>query len=79
MLKGHKYTFLKDYRKITENKKAQLNMLTLMYPKIGEAYRLKVMFDEFRHIKDMQEAQGYLAFWCDLVEDSKIHPLMEFA
>ncbi|MBK6934894.1 MAG: transposase [Bacteroidales bacterium] len=53
---------LKDYRKLTEDKKAQLNMLTLMYPKLGEAYRLKVMFDEFWQIKDMQEAQGYLAF-----------------
>jgi len=27
-----------------------------------EAYRLKVMFDEFWQIKDMQKAQGYLAF-----------------
>jgi len=79
MLKGHKYTFLKDYRKLTGDKKAQLNMLILMYPKLGEAYRLKVMFDEFWQIKDMQEAQGYLAFWCDMVEDSKIRPLIEFA
>jgi transposase len=62
MLKGHKYTFLKDYRNLTNDKKSQLNMLTLMYPKLGEAYRLKVMFDEFWQIKDMQEAQGYFAF-----------------
>lgn len=79
MLKGHKYIFLKDYRKLKADKKSQLNMLTLMYPKLGEAYRLKIMFDEFWQIKDMQEAQGYLAFWCDMVEDSKIHPLVEFA
>jgi transposase len=49
-----------------------------MYPKIGEAYRLKVMFDDFYEINDPQEAQGYLAFWCDLVEESKIYPLIEF-
>ena len=62
MLKGHKYTFSKDYRKLTADNKAQLNMLTLMYLKLGEAYRLKVMFDEFWQIEDMPEAQGYLAF-----------------
>ena len=62
MLKGHKYTFLKDYSNLTTDKKSQLNMLTLMYAKLEEAYRLKVMFDEFWQIEDMQEAQGYLAF-----------------
>ena len=45
MLKGHKYTFSKDYRNLTADKKAQLNMLTLMYLKLGKAYRLKVIFD----------------------------------
>ena len=37
-------------------------MLTFMYPKLGEAYRLKVMFDEFWQIKDIQEEQGFLAY-----------------
>ncbi len=50
-----------------------------MYPKLVEAYILKVMFDEFWQIEDMQEAQGYLAFWYNMVENSKIHPLIEFA
>ena len=50
MLICHKYTFLIDYSNLTEYKKAQLNMLTLKYPKLGEAYRLKVMLDEFWQI-----------------------------
>ncbi|MDI3479926.1 MAG: transposase, partial [Rikenellaceae bacterium] len=58
MLKGHKYIYLKAYRNLTTDKKAQLNMLTLMYPQIGESCRLKVMFNEFWQIKDMQETQG---------------------
>jgi hypothetical protein len=33
-----------------------------MYPQIGESCRLKVMFNEFWQIKDMQETQGYFAF-----------------
>ncbi|MFV0573078.1 MAG: transposase, partial [Xanthomarina gelatinilytica] len=28
-------------------------------------------------IKDKQEAEGYLAFWCDLVEESKIQPFIK--
>lgn len=78
LLKGQKYTFLKSYEKLSGKKKEDLNMLIHMYPKLGEAYRLKVMFDDFWEIEDTQEAQGYLAFWCDLVIDSKIFPLIEF-
>lgn len=78
LLKGHKYTFLKAYEKLSGKKQEELNILLYMYPKLGEAYRLKVMFDDFWEIEDIEEAQGYLAFWCDLVNDSKIFPLIEF-
>lgn len=78
LLKGHKYTFLRSYEKLSGKKKEDLNMLIHMYPRLGEAYRLKVIFDDFWEIEDTQEAQGYLAFWCDLVIDSKIFPLIEF-
>ena len=79
LLKGHKYTFLKSYEKLSGKKQSELNTLLYMYPKLGEAYRLKVMFDDFWEIDDIEEAQGYLAFWCDLVNESKIFPLIEFA
>ncbi len=78
LLKGHKYTFLKAYEKLSGKKQGDLDLLVHMYPKLGEAYRLKVMFDDFWDIEDIQEAQGYLAFWCDMVNDSKIIPLIEF-
>jgi len=78
LLKGHKYTFLKAYEKLSVEKQGNVDMLVLMYPKLGEAYRLKVMFDEFWEIEDIQDAQGYLAFWCDMVNESKIFPLIEF-
>jgi transposase len=79
LLKGHKYTFLKAYEKLSGKKQGELDMLVQMYPKLGEAYRLKVIFDDFWEIEDIEEAQGYLAFWCDMVNDSKIFPLIEFA
>ena len=74
LLKNHKYTFLKSYEKLTDARKQDLEFLSMMYPKLGEAYRLKVMFDEFWDLKDVEEAESYLAFWCDLADESSIQP-----
>ena len=78
MLKGHKYTILKNYDNLSEIKRDELDYLLMMYPQLGEAYRLKVMFNEFWAMKDIEEAKIYLSFWCDLVKDSKIEPLKKF-
>jgi transposase len=72
MLKNHKYTFLKN--KLTPKIKEEKDLLMEMYPKLGEGYRLKELFKDFWDIKDKQEAEGYLAFWCDLAEESGIFP-----
>ena len=32
------------------------------------------MFKDFWDINDPEEAQGYLAFWCDLAENSNLAP-----
>lgn len=72
LLKNHKYTFLKN--KLTPKIKEEKDLLMEMYPKLGEGYRLKELFKDFWELKDKQEAEGYLAFWCDLVEDSGIFP-----
>jgi transposase len=72
LLKNHKYTFLKN--KLTPKIKEEKDLLMEMYPKLGEGYRLKELFKYFWDIKDKQEAEGYLAFWCDLVEESGIFP-----
>jgi len=72
MLKKHKYTFLKN--KLSPKIKEERDLLMEMYPKLGEGYRLKHLFKDFWDINDKQEAEGYLAFWCDLVDDSGIFP-----
>jgi transposase len=72
MLKKHKYTFLKN--KLSPKIKEERDLLLEFYPKLGEGYRLKLLFNDFWDIKDKEEAESYLAFWCDLADDSGIFP-----
>ena len=72
LLKKHKYTFLKS--KLTPEIKGERDILMELYPKLGEGYRLKEMFNDFWDLKDKNEAESYLAFWCDLAEESNIYP-----
>jgi len=72
ILKNHKYTFLKN--KLSPKIEEERNLLMEMYPKLGEGYRLKHLFHDFWDIEDRQEAEGYLAFWCDLADESGIFP-----
>lgn len=74
-LKGHKYTLLKS--KLTPKLKEERDILLEYYPKLGEGYRLKQLFSEFWELRDKQEAEGYLAFWCDMAEDSGIQPFIK--
>ena len=79
LLKGHKFTFLKSFNKLNAKKQDDLGYLTMVYPTLGAAYRLKVLFDDFWELDDMEESQSFLAFWCDMATESKIKPMIEFA
>lgn len=74
-LKGHKYTFLKS--KLFPEIKTERDLLLEMYPKLGQGYRLKELFNDFWVLKDKEEAESYLAFWCDLAEESNIFPFQK--
>ena len=74
-LKGHKYMLLKN--KLTPRLQQERDLLLEYYPKLGEGYRLKQLFLEFWELEDKQEAEGYLAFWCDIAEESGIRPFMK--
>lgn len=78
LLKGHKYTVLKKYGNLSMNKKSELDYVLMMYPKLGEAYRLRELFMDVFSIADPQEAKGYLWFWCDMATESKIVPYNKF-
>lgn len=77
-LKGHKYTVLYRYDNLSAKKKDELDYLTMAYPRLGEAYRLKELFGEFWEFKDTQEAMAFLAYWCDVVMDTDIAPFKKF-
>jgi transposase len=79
MLKGYKYTFLKNNKNLSDQaKEAKYQILELM-PSIANAYRLKELFAEFWTFKTKEEAGAYLSYWCDLVEESKIFPFIQAA
>jgi len=78
ILKGHKYLFLKNNKNLSTNQKRDRNELLEVLPNIGNAYRLKILFDDFWEMDNPEDAQGFLSFWCDLVIESKIFPFIKF-
>jgi transposase len=78
LIKNHKYTFLRLNKNLPERKRSELAHIMMLYPILGEAYRLKEMFLDVFHIKDPDEAKGYLQFWCDMVMETAIQPFKKF-
>ena len=56
MLKGHRYTFLKN--KLVPKLQCERDLLLEMYPKLGEGYRLMHLFKDFWDIKQKAEAES---------------------
>jgi transposase len=79
LIKNHKYTFLRPYKKLSQNKQNELDHLNMLYPHLGEAYRLKEMFLDVFQIEDPDAAKGYLRFWCDMAIEAAIQPFTKFA
>ena len=79
MIKTHKYTVLHKYENLTRAKKETLEHLIMMYPVLGDAYRLKEMLNDVYCIPDAEEAKGYLWFWSDLAQQSGIQPFKKLA
>jgi len=77
-IKGHKYTFLKSNKHLSERKRNEREELIELYPKLGEAYRLKELFNDFWNFSDHEEAISFLAYWCDLVKDTAIAHFKKF-
>jgi len=79
ILKNHKYTFLKKNNKLSPREKQQREELIELLPVIGQAYRLKELFNDLWGLRDKEEASAFLSFWCDNVEESGIKPFNEFS
>ena len=78
-LKGHKYTFLKNPKNLTDKKRDELETLITLYPKLGEAYRLKILFDDIWEMPTEDKALEFLIDWEKEVVEKKINPLIKFA
>lgn len=77
LLKGHKYTFLISFKKLQAEKKEELHYLLMSYPKLGQAYQLRELFNDMFEIEDSEEAKGYLLFWCDMAMESTIQSFVK--
>jgi transposase len=78
MLKGQKYLFLKNEKNMTVSQKSQRDISLEALPRLGKAYRLKILFDDFWSIKSPQDAQGFLAYWCDMAKEAMIPQFEKF-
>lgn len=77
LLAGHKYTFLKT--KLHETLFEERDFFLEYYPKLGEGYRLVQLFKDFWDMKDKEEAESFLAYWCDQAYESGIGPFKRVA
>ena len=78
LLKGHKYTFLKSNKTLSDKKRSQLENITKLYPTLCEAYRLKEIFLDIFKMADINDAKVCLELWCDSAVESNIEPFVRF-
>ncbi len=78
-LKGHKYTFLKNKDKLYEKKRQSLAELITLFPTLGEAYRLKELFDDVWDMETEREASEFIDLWVAEVNKKAIPAFMKFA
>ena len=78
MLKDHKYTFLRNESTLSERKRRERDELITLFPTLGEAYRLKVLFDDFWDFENSIDAEAFLKDWCKQAEKAKINPYLKF-
>jgi len=71
-LKGYKYLFLKNQGSLTKEEEMQLTDFAFAYPRLGTGYRLKELLKEFYAIPKADQAEGFLAYWCDAVQETDI-------
>ena len=78
-LKGHKYTFLKNRVNLSDKQEESLAEMITLYPTLGEAYRLKVLFNDLWDMPNKESAEAFLQQWCHEVESAKIPAFIKFA
>lgn len=77
-LKGHKYTFLKNHSNLSNQGKEKLQKLIKLFPTLGDAYRLKELFNDLWEMETEEEAIAFLKSWCDEAEKLKNESFNQF-
>jgi transposase len=78
-LKGYKYLFLKNKNKLSNDKLDKLGELTKLFPTLGDAYRLKELFNDLWDQKNKEEAVIFLEDWFEQVENAGIESFKQFS
>lgn len=78
-LKGEKYLFLQNRKKLKREKEARLVEYLKLYPTLGEAYRLKELFNDLWEQETAEAAREFLEGWFEEVEQAKIPAFQSFA
>jgi len=78
LLKGQKYSFLKNPKNLNEKQKVKLDETIQLYPALGNAYRLKILFNDLWDMPNKKAAQEFMINWCAEVRLYKIGPFIEF-
>jgi transposase len=78
LLKGMKYSFLKNPENLTPKQQVKLDETIALYPSLGNAYRLKILFNDLWGMPDKQTAHQFMIEWCAAVQHYKIGPFIEF-
>lgn len=78
-LKGHKYTLLRNRESLSETQQQQLTDILRLYPTLGEAYRLKMLFNDLWSMPDKTSAHAFLTQWCNEVKQAGIPAFQAFA
>jgi len=78
-LKGHKTTFLRNRENLSDTKQKSLAEMITLYPTLGEAYRLKVLFNDLWEMPDKPTADAFLRQWCVEVDAARMPGFMKFA
>lgn len=76
--KGHKYTFLKNRQHLSARKEKALSEMIELYPTLGKAYRLKMLFNDLWGMPNKTAATAFLNNGCSEVDVAKIPAFMAF-
>lgn len=76
-LVGSKYTWLRNPEKMTKSKKTRFNELMACEFKTGVAWVLKNIFRDFWNCSSGLRGEIFFAYWCELVDKTKLKPLIK--